>query len=339
MGAGKSGEWIRVAKAIVIVGNESGPIELGPPAMQHAVLASIDVLGVSVVRRTVERLLRDSIGGVAVCGSSVESEGFDDHPSLTLFPSTDPWETAAGLLAGWKDDLDCVLIMRVGAYIEFDLADAFRFCGEHSQGVVRAFDDEGPLDLWVARPDRVSENASLFAGLQMGRSMYYPVRGYVNRLRHPRDLRRLVVDSFNSRCLLRPQGSEVRQGIWMGEGAQVGKGARIVSPSFIGRDVTISEQCLVTRCSNIERDSFVDYGTVVEDTSILPNSYVGIGLDLAHSVVDGQSLVNLHHGVMLKIGDPVVMRQNKPFAGVVRNLWSGPGLDGPIVAAGEQSGN
>jgi hypothetical protein len=66
MGAGKSGEWIRVAKAIVIVGNESGPIELGPPAMQHAVLASIDVLGVSVVRRTVERLLRDSIGGVAV---------------------------------------------------------------------------------------------------------------------------------------------------------------------------------------------------------------------------------------------------------------------------------
>jgi hypothetical protein len=66
---------------------------------------------------------------------------------------------------------------------------------------------------------------------------------------------------------------------------------------------------------------------------------VGIGLDLAHSVVDGQSLVNLHHGVMLKIGDPVVMRQNKPFAGVVRNLWSGPGLDGPIVAAGEQSGN
>src|SRR3984885_5404437 len=122
MGIEDPGEWIRVAKAIVIVGNESGPVELGPPVMQHAVLASIDVLGASVVRRTVERLLRDSIGGVAVCGSSVESEGFDDHPSLTLFPSTDPWETAAGLLGGWKNDRDCALLMRCGAFIDSTLA-------------------------------------------------------------------------------------------------------------------------------------------------------------------------------------------------------------------------
>ncbi len=324
-----------MAKAIVIVGNDSGPVELGPPAMQHAVLASVDVLGLSVVRRTVERLFRDGIGRVAVCGASVESEGLGCNPNLTLFAAADPWEAAARQLAGWKEDLECVLIMRVGGYVEFDLADAFQFCAEHSNGVIRAFDDEGPLDLWIARPDRVAESSNLFAGLQMGKSTYYPVRGYVNRMRHPRDLRRLVVDSFNSRCRIRPQGSEVRQGIWMGEGAQVEKGARIVSPSFIGSNVTVSEQCLVTRCSNVERDCYIDYGTVVEDTSILPNSYVGIGLDLAHSVVDGESLVNLHHGVTLKIGDPVVMRKNKPFAGVVRNLWSGPSLEGPIATTGE----
>ena len=73
----------------------------------------------------------------------------------------------------------------------------------------------------------------------------------------------------------------------------------------------------------------------------MPNSYVGIGLDLAHSVVDGQTLTNLHHGVMLKIGDPVVMRQNKPITGVDRNLWtsSGTGLDGPILAMREKGGN
>jgi len=327
----------RVAKAIVIVGNDSGPVDLAPSAIQHTVLASVDVLGTSVVRRTVERLLRDGIESIAICcSSSVESEGFDEHPSLTILTAADPWEAAVAELARYEDRLDCVLIMRIGAYVEFDLGDAVRFFGEHSDNVVRGFDDEGPLDLWMIRPE-VIDNANLFSRLQLGKSTYYPVRGYINRLRHPRDLRRLVVDSFNSRCRLRPQGSEVRHGIWMCDGAQVEKSARIVSPSFIGRDVTISEQCLVTRYSNIERDSYVDYGTVVEDTTILPNSYVGIGLDLAHSVVDGRSLVNLHHGVMLKIGDPVVMRQNKPLAGVVRSLWSGSGVDGQITAGRNQN--
>jgi hypothetical protein len=54
----------------------------------------------------------------------------------------------------------------------------------------------------------------------------------------------------------------------------------------------------------------VDFGTAVEDSTILPNSYVGIGLDLSHSIVDGRNLLNLQHNVDLEITDPVVMRQN-----------------------------
>jgi len=48
----------------------------------------------------------------------------------------------------------------------------------------------------------------------------------------------------------------------------------------------------------------------VEDSSILPNTYVGIGLDLSHSIVNGRSLLNLQHNVNLEITDPVVMREN-----------------------------
>ena len=107
----------------------------------------------------------------------------------------------------------------------------------------------------------------------------------------------------------------------MGEGVHVEKGARIVAPAFIGTGVTISEQCLVTRCSNVERNSYVDYGTAIEDTSVLPSTYVGIGLDVSHSIVDGGSLLNLDRGVALKIGDPSVIRQHKPLAGGDRRLW------------------
>jgi len=91
----------------------------------------------------------------------------------------------------------------------------------------------------------------------------------------------------------------------------VERGARIVAPAFIGRDSKIADQCLITRCSNVESNSHVDYGTVIEDSSILSNTYVGIGLDLSHSIVDGDSLLNLQHGVMLKISDPVVLRQRR----------------------------
>ena len=109
----------------------------------------------------------------------------------------------------------------------------------------------------------------------------------------------------------------------MAEGAQVEKDSRIVAPAFIGRNVTVSQQCLITRGSSIERNSFVDYGTVIEDTSVLPNSYVGIGLDVCHSIVDGNKLLNLQREVLLEVEDPAVMRQNKPLAEAGSRWWSG----------------
>jgi hypothetical protein len=61
----------------------------------------------------------------------------------------------------------------------------------------------------------------------------------------------------------------------------------------------------------VESDCEVDYGTAVSDASLLSNSYVGIGLEIRHLIVDGGSLLSLEHDVTLEISDPVVMRQNK----------------------------
>jgi NDP-sugar pyrophosphorylase family protein len=164
------------------------------------------------------------------------------------------------------------------------------------------------------------------------------VGGYVNRLENPSDLRRLVVDSLTSRCRLRPAGSETRPGVWIGEGTQVHKGARIVAPAFIGSESRIEEQCLITRCSNVESHCMVDYGTVVEDSAILSNSYVGIGLDISHSIVNGNNLLNLERGVALEITDPGVMRRNR----VLRKESSRPSPAefapvGMILASAEES--
>jgi carbonic anhydrase/acetyltransferase-like protein (isoleucine patch superfamily) len=239
--------------------------------------------------------------------------GFDESANIAPYLTADAWQSASQKLISLRDSgVDAVLIARVGAYMEFDAKDAIRRHREQGAAVTRAHDDQGPLDLWIVDPARFDAREDLLSALLAAAGAHYEVPGYVNRLEHPEDLRRLVVDSLTSRCAFRPQGTEVRPGVWMAEGAQVDRGARVVAPAFVGRSVRIAEQCLITRCSNVESNSYVDYGTVVEDSTILSNTYVGIGLDLSHSIVGGRSLVSLRRNVVLDIADPVVMRENKP---------------------------
>jgi hypothetical protein len=263
---------------------------------------------------------------IAVVSDGQLPHGFHELPNVTLHFEPELWVGAMRQLRAHQS-VDAVLILRVGAYIECNPVDALQFHFERSPGIVRAFDANGPLDFWVVDPRLIPPDKDLLATLTEVTSAPFRISGHVNRLENADDLRRLAVDGLSSRCALRPQGFEVRPGVWMGERVQIEKGTRIVAPAFIGSDVTISEQCLITRCTTVERHSHVDYGTVVEDSSVLSNTYVGIGLDLSHSVVDGNILLNLRHDVMLEVGDPAVMRRNKPQADTDRHLWTafGPG--------------
>ncbi len=319
-----------VLSAIVIVGPETreeeesciaaGEAAATPPRVESQIqqgtpLACVEVLGWSVIARLIDELRRAGVDMISMLGNdsgAPASAGIDSAAKIELGSREEAAQEVTGQVLTFKESgVEVILVVRAGAYVDIDLRDAFQFHREQGQAVTRAFDKEGPLDLWVIDPAWVSEGMDTLATLRVAEPVRYFVRGYVNRLEHPRDLRRLAVDGLTSRCGLRPQGSEIRPGVWMDEGAQVHRDARIVAPAFIGRGARIGEQCLITRCSNIESNSHVDYGTVVEDSSILPNSYVGIGLDLSHSIVDGNNLLNLERGVTVEIADPCVIRQNR----------------------------
>ncbi len=77
--------------------------------------------------------------------------------------------------------------------------------------MTRAFDEEGALDVWMIDPAWIREGIDTLTALSAATSARYVVRGYVNRLEHPADPRRLVVDSLTSRCRLRPQGTSQGQ--------------------------------------------------------------------------------------------------------------------------------
>lgn len=270
----------------------------------HSSPASVPVLGCSSVVRTVEYLRRGGIHEVALFGG----------PSNGAL--------AANQLREYRQDgLETLLIVRASAYVECDLAP---FIGQHRQEgrtITRAVDHDGVLDIWAIDLCRFDGTDDPLSGLESANVGHCEITGYVNRLETPQDFRRMATDVLTGKCKTRPRGAETRPGVWIEDGAQIARGARIVAPAYIGREVRIADDCLITRCSNVESWSHIDFGTAVEDSSILANTYVGIGLDLSHSIVDGDELLNLHHEVRLHISDPVVMRRNSPRGYQREQLW------------------
>jgi NDP-sugar pyrophosphorylase family protein len=320
--------WLWVLGAIVIAGPEIGEVECGAVASKPSAAAShvrlqsgtplacVDVLGRSTVDRIIEELQHAGIEAITLLADiSLAGARRDIDRSTNSLPFLwveDAWCGVTHVLNNYKErGVETTFVLRVGPYAELDLADALQFHREQHEIATRAFDGRGSLDVWILDTARIADGEEIAPKLKTIMSARYSVSGYVNRLENPADLRRLAVDGLTSRCRLRPSGSEARPGLWIGEGAQVHKGARIVAPAFIGKGSRIEEQCLITRSTNVESHCMVDYGTVVEDSAILSNSYVGIGLDISHSIVNGNSLLNLEREVALEIMDPGVIRQNR----------------------------
>src|SRR6202051_269054 len=195
--------------------------------------------------------------------------------------------------------------MSASLYTETDLLDLFCFHREERQADTRALDSESPLSLWVVETDKA--NAQLGDLLAPGTASYF-IRDYVIHLKEARDLRRLVGDSLRGRCAMRPSGAELKPGIWVDEGAEIHRRARVVAPAYVGREAKVMEDTLITRFSNIERGCYIDYGTVIEDSSILANTHIGIWLDVCHGVANGNKLLSLGRNVILETSDPSIMR-------------------------------
>lgn len=308
--------------AIVVVGAEpeascSTAAQTGQKTLLAQPLASVDILGRSTLERTLERLVCAGVKAATVLVAE-EFSGIE--------PFSEPYENVNVRVVGniftaiaqqlrdfSQEGIEHSFVVSASVYAETDLLDFFYFHREARQTATRGLDPEGPLDLWVvdcAKAQHGDIEGLLGQAGEIGAP--YFVREYVNRLMHPRDLRRLVSDSLSGRCAMRPSGREIKPGIWIDEGAEIDRGARIVAPAYIGRSSRVQEDTLITRFSNVEKDCYIDCGTVIECSSILPNTHVGIWLEVRHAVANGNKLLSLEHEVVLEISDPSVIRSNRP---------------------------
>lgn len=308
--------------AIVVMGTEremfcsAASAAPGRDALSGQPISCVEVMGRSVIERTIERLLRTEVEEVSIVVAQEIShlvQPFSSELSnLKVQIAGDVASAVADTLRDYAQrDIEHSFVVSASLYAETDLLDLFYFHKEARQTVTRAKDCEGLLDLWVVNcANAAQENVTELLLSAKSNAVSYFVREYVIRLTHPRDLRKLASDVLRGSCSIRPSGQEIKPGIWLDDGAEIHRRARIVAPAYIGRGSKVKEDTLITRCSSIERSCHIDAGTVVEDSSVLPNTHVGIWLDVCHSIANGNKLLNLERDVVVEISDPSVMRFN-----------------------------
>jgi hypothetical protein len=200
-----------------------------------------------------------------------------------------------------------VLVLRLGPYLEVDYEELVQHhIDKHCRMSAVVGADAKMLGTFVLDASRRSDASTLFRSeLNNVRDDCdrFELKNYLNALQTPADLRCLAVDGLLQKNALRPVGHELKPGVWVGDGARIHGQARIVAPAYIGAYSKIRASALITRTSTVEHHAEIDCGTVVENSTVLPFTYVGAGLDVMHSVVGFRRLAHLARNVEVEISD------------------------------------
>lgn len=288
-------------------------------------LALHDVLGRPVVHRIVERLQAQRVTEVAVISESPmppltgRSQVLQRSFKFVHAPEPHFWRAAENAFSDHAQaGADEVLVLRLGGYTEFVVEELLQ---QHLDGrarVTRAvLSGNSDLDVLLVAASRRNDAAYLFRHcLRDSRSPCgsWPFRGYWNPLKSPRDLRQLATDALMQRIQLAPAGIQVRPGIWTAPGARIERGARVLAPAFIGERARVRRAAVVTRGSVLEHHAEVDSGSVIENSTLLPCSYVGPSLDIAHAVVGARRLAHLPRNLEMEVTDPKLIDALSPHA-------------------------
>ena len=276
-------------------------------------LPLLDVLGASVLERVISRLERLGVTAVSVVTTveqSLSGPPGNFRPDLQWVQAEPAqlWRAAAHTFSEYcADGADLILAIRLGDYAEIDYEEFVQSHLDQKGRVTVARDSHGEfLDIAIINGGRRNEGMYLLRNMLRDfrtPCKWYTVFGYIRPLLSVVDIRQLAIDAFQGRNSVRPIGTEVRPGVWVGEDARIHRNARVLAPAFVGARSRVRAAAVVTRGSVLEHHSEVDCGTVVENSTMLPYAYLGAGLDLAHSVLIGENLHNIPRAITVEIRD------------------------------------
>jgi len=301
-------------RAVLVVGNTAPANPRLPRTESFAglPLALHDVLGKSVLARTIQRLQHFGIAQfTTVCEESTAAalDARTRQEFNVVVEERGLWRSAEGVFNDFvQKGAELVLILRVGPYADLDYEDFIQFHLEQHGRATVAVDARGyRIGIVALCASRRNDAAYLFRhNMEEFRvpCVQYPFRGYVNRLITPADLRQLSVDALLQHNQVHPIGREIRPGVWAGPHARIHPRSRIVAPAYIGERAKLRASAVVTRFTCVEHHAVVDCGTVLENASIAPYTYVGAGLDINYAIVGRNRIASLRRNVEVEIKDP-----------------------------------
>jgi NDP-sugar pyrophosphorylase family protein len=304
-------------RAILIVGDANPEPVAGSrvETIGGVPIAYLDVLGMPVLRRILDRLRRCGVtGATLITDASLDAEPFLKRAisgaavSRVNAPGEQLWQAVEDAFQKYAEGgAELVITLRIGPYTDVDYEELIQHHLDHRCAVTMAVDSSGAsLDLFVLNACSRKDAVTLFRSRlkQLRRECQpFPVVSYINRLKNASDLRCLAMDGLLRKNSLLPVGKQIKPGIWVGESAHIHRRARLVAPAYVGAHAKIRAAALITRGAVVEQRAEVDCGTVVENSTVLAFTYVGAGLDVMHSVVGLRHLSHLLRNVEVEISD------------------------------------
>jgi NDP-sugar pyrophosphorylase family protein len=213
------------------------------------------------------------------------------------------WEEAVASWIGQQAEL--LVLVCAGTYTDLDFRELIRFHLERGARLTEAYGKDGPLDVLIASRAALEGDGGYRKAVSrfLGHGQRFFYSGYVNRLRTPADFMQLVEDGLNRRSKLEPAGTEITQGIWFGDDADVDPTCVLRGPVFVGSSTRVNSCCSIKPGSAIESGCEVDSGTTVDESWILPETYVGVGLNVRRSIVSNGKMFHLDRQTEVTIID------------------------------------
>jgi hypothetical protein len=202
-----------------------------------------------------------------------------------------------------RQGVERLLVIKLKSYAEMDLSDLLRFHCERRNPVTEAQDSHGQLGVCLLdrpTPPSTAEKRSSSAATASGR-IPYCFSGYAKRILTARERQELVGDALTGGCAMRPAGTQIRDQVWVGEGANLADSVRLVGPTYIGARTIVRAGATIGSFASVESDCVVDCGTTVERSTVLPHTYLAPGLLIRHGLVDGGQMEDMAWGTVANL--------------------------------------
>jgi hypothetical protein len=290
---------------------------------QDDTYANLNLLGASLLDRTLSKL--QAIGTLAPTVLS-DHNGCDPVlPSRSARSSIfmDAWEKAVSdYINGGAEEL---VLVRIGACSDVDYSELLGFHASTGSPLTQVYGADGSLDIAVVDATLLRNTDDLMRRALshlIPRQKRFPYGGYVNRLRGPQDLHRLMQDGLQGHCGLRPVGTEIRPGVWCGDGADLDVAVTIHAPAFIGTRTRVAQGCTISGPSSIEADCHIDCATLIHESLVMQGTYVGVALDVRHGIAGNNKIFSLDRNVEVSVSDARLLGRSAKPTGLFSGLTS-----------------